>query len=122
MWLSNSLTVVAMCYTFARLINEELSLPPESEYFRPPPPVWVDVVPVPRLVEDHPVVMAPPHIVALFADDLAPSPPLEDPLSPGGHGAGGPSPAQGPTPQVGRGRAGLRAFIRTLRNPGRSRD
>jgi len=45
------------------------------------------------------------------------------PLPPLGHGAGGSLPAQVPAPQVGRGRAaGMAALLRTMRNPGRSRD
>jgi len=48
-----------------------------------------------------------------------PAPPVS--LPPRGHGAGGSSLVQGPEPQVGRGRAGLAAFLRSLRNPGHSR-
>jgi len=141
-----------MCYKFARLLNEELSLPPRSEYFRPPPFMGVDVVPEPpRLVEDP--VTVPPIFMAWYEDDLAqpwedtappehpeplfvtngvatyvsrgrayraPAPPV--PLPPHGHGAGGSGLAQGPEPQVGRGRAArLAAFVRSLRNPGHSR-
>jgi len=44
------------------------------------------------------------------------------PLPPRGHGTGGSSPTQGLALQVGRGRTGLVALLRILRNPGCSRD
>jgi len=144
-----------MCCKYARVINEELSLPPRSEYFRPPF-VGVNFVPgPPRLVEDNAVFVAPPGLYDELVEDLDFSRPLEDqlpPESPGprfcpngvviystpgrayrrlapppllpprGHGSRGPSPAQGSAPRVGRGRAALADLIRSMRNPGRSRN
>jgi len=124
-----------MCYKYARLVNEELSLPPRSEYFRPPPFMGLGVVPEPpRLVEDPVVVF--PAATEWYEDDLSlpweDTAPPEHPeplfvrggvatyvsrgrayrgpappafLPPRGHGAGGSSLAQRPEPQVGRGRA-----------------
>jgi len=71
-----------MCYKFARVINEGLSLPPRSEYFWPPPFAGLPFVPEPpRLVED-PVVLAPRSLVDEFAEGIDFSQPLEDQLPP----------------------------------------
>jgi len=144
-----------MCYKYARAVNEELSLPPRSEYFRPPF-VGVNFVPgPPRLVEDNAIFVAPPVLYDELVEDLDFSRPLEDQLLPElpgplfgsngvviyitrgrgyrrpappalppsrGYGSRGPLPAQGSAPRVGRGRAALADLIRSMRNPGRSRN
>jgi len=72
-----------MCYKFARLFNEGLLLPPRSEYFRPPPPMGVDIVLVPalsRLVEDNVIFVVPPHAEYVEGLDLLQS--VEDVLPP----------------------------------------
>jgi len=146
-----------MC-TFAHSVNEELSLPSRGEYFRPPPPLGMDVafVPgLPRFVKDNVVVPALSPIVENFVFGLDLLQPLENvllsahqeplfvedavatyvsrgrayrgpapspSLPPRGHETGESLPMQGSAPQVGKGRASLVAFIRSLQNPGRSRD
>jgi len=146
-----------MCYKYARLINEGLSLPSRGDYFRPPF-TGMDVVLVPELPVRavNNMVMAAPSLVAEFTKGLDLSAPLESvpplthpeplfvvngvatyvtaqgrayrlpasspPLPSRGHGSGGSSPSQQPTPQVGRGRARLAALVRSWRNPGHSRD
>jgi len=140
-----------MCYKYARVVNEELSLPPRNEYFRPPF-VGVNFVPgPPRLVEDNAIFVAPPGLYDELVEDLD----LEDqlpPVLPGpfigsdgvvfymtrgrgyrrpaspallpsrGHGSRDPLPAQGSAPRVGRGRAALADLVRSMRNPGGSRN
>jgi len=132
-----------MCYKYARLLNEELSLPPRREFFRPPPFMGVNFVPAPPRPVAVNVAMAPPSLIDEFVESLDLSQPLEGQLPPEhleplsvangvatyvswgrayrslvpspplplrGHGSRGPLPAQGPTPQVGRGRASQRPF------------
>jgi len=71
-----------MCYKYARVLNEELSLPFRSEYFRPPF-VGVNFVPgPPQLVEDNAVFVAPPGLYDELVEDLDFSRPLEDQLPP----------------------------------------
>jgi len=140
-----------MCYKFARLFNEELSLPPRSEYFRPPPFMGVGVVPEPpRLVEDPVVVLgsaewyedvdlSQPWVNTVPPEHPEPlsvvngvatyvsrgrayrGPAPAVPLPSRGHGAGGSASVQGPASPVGRGRAAFAAYIRSLQTPGRSR-
>jgi len=72
-----------MCYKYARVFNEELSLPPRSQYFRPPPFLGVNFVPVPpRRVEPNAVVRLPSWVADEFAEGLDLSQPLEDQLPP----------------------------------------
>jgi len=60
-----------MCYKYARVFNEELSLPPRSEFFRPPPFMGVNFVPdPPRLMEDNVIVVAPPGLFDELVEDL----------------------------------------------------
>jgi len=135
-----------MCYAYARIINEGLSLPPRSDFFRPPF-TRMDIVRVPelpvRLVND--VVMAAPSLVDELTEGLDLSepfgsvPPL---LNPGpslvngvaiygsrgrGYRLARSAPTREPgsrsTPQVGRGRAArLSAFVRSLRTLGHPRN
>jgi len=71
-----------MCYKYARLVNEGLSLPSRSDYFRPPF-TGMDVVPAPELpvrVVNN-MVMAAPSLVTEFTEGLDLSVPLESVLS-----------------------------------------
>jgi len=73
-----------MCYKYARVFNEELSLPPRSEFFRPPPFMGVNFVPdPPRPIEDNAIVVAPPGLFDELVEDLDFSRFLEDQLPPG---------------------------------------
>jgi len=65
---SSSLTVAVKCVSFARFINEGLSLPSRDEYFCPLLSMGVDIVPGPgllRLVEDGVIVLVAPQVAAV---------------------------------------------------------
>jgi len=72
-----------MCYKYARIVNEELSLPPRSEYFRPPPFAGLPFVLEPlRQVEGPVIVLAPRALHDELAEGIDFSQPLEDQLPP----------------------------------------